>query len=335
MVDKNLNFQEKVRSQFFSRVAADKEKKLVEQILYLPPQLASFAHAFPWLLKAQTLVKGFRVEGNKVVFPLKIGKFNGSCIPGLRPFLWKEVSIEGKFVKIVLEGIGGAASTFLPMVTSGAAKVEMDKRIGDSKGVKRSEILTCTTYYPALKKVIVGIDDTDTSTKGDTYLTAIEIGQNIESHGYAHYIKESMTMNYPLNPFKTTNNASSSMVFLVKPSQKKKLIEESIQETQELSISRDTGLAIFEGIDIPKSIIEYSKRCKAKMLQVSDAEEAARSAGVRLINTSDGDRGKIGALSSIGYVNDPIGAIAPSFKFRMLFKLGNTYVKIKDLLSKS
>ena len=65
------------------------------------------------------------------------------------------------------------------------------------------------------------------------------------------------------------------------------------------------------------------------MLQITDTEEVADAIGAQLVSF-DGDRGKIGALSSIGYVHDPYRAIAPSTKFKILMKIGNIYVKIRD-----
>ncbi len=45
----------------------------------------------------------------------------------------------------------------------------------------------------------------------------------------------------------------------------------------------------------------------------------------------DRNRGMIGALASLGFANEPRKAIIPSLKFRTLFKLGNSYVKVKEM----
>ncbi len=326
------DISEKLKKQFYSQVAADEEKGLVEQILYLPNEFASMGEAFPWIMKSQSLIHGCRLEANKVVFSLRAGEFEGSCVPGLRPLCWKKVSFERGFVKVVMEGIGGAANSFFPMIVSGADQVEMDKSVMIGKNLKRNEVLTITAYYKALNKIIVGIDDTDTSSKGDTYLTALEIGNYIKSEGYGHFIKEGMVINYPLNPFKTTNNASSCMVFLHEPHEKNNLTTKVIQKAGELSASKETGVAILEGIEIPPALVQYTELCKAKQLDVDYSEKIAKSTGVKLLNLFDGERGKIGALSSLGYVDKPAKGIAPSLKFRLLFRIGNTSVKIKDML---
>jgi hypothetical protein len=71
------------------------------------------------------------------------------------------------------------------------------------------------------------------------------------------------------------------------------------------------------------------RKNQSRARRVSDTEAVAESIDARLVSF-DGVRGQIGALSSLGYVNDPNMAMSPSFKYRMLMKLGNVYVKLKD-----
>jgi methanogenesis imperfect marker protein 11 len=317
--------------QFRSRIAMDPTTHLFEHILYLPNQMASLGAAFPWIMQTQALIKDAMIEANKVVISVKEGKTSLECVPGLRPIVWKEISKEPDGVKLVIDGIGGAANTFLPMIFASAHKVEFDKKPLGAKGVKKDEVVTATAYYPLHHKVTIGIDDTDTSTKGDTYLTALNVGQQIEKELLGYFIKMGLTLNYPRNPFKTTNNASSAMVFLTDPPKTEELIETVIEKVHTASSSRDTGIAIMKGIDRPPPLLKYTARCKAGMLDVLDAEQAAAASGIELISF-DQDRGKIGALASLGYVNDPLKAISPSLKYRILFRFGNLYVKARDRL---
>ena len=63
---------------------------------------------------------------------------------------------------------------------------------------------------------------------------------------------------------------------------------------------------------------------------MSDAELTAKVVNARLVSF-DGNRGMIGALASLGYANKPQKAIEPSLKFRTLFRIGNTLVKVKEM----
>ncbi len=315
--------------QFFTRIAIDETKGLVEQIIYLPIQFASAGHLFPWLIQTQSLIHSFAMEANKIILSLKLGKDDATCIPSLRPLMFKEVSYDAGFVKLVVEGLGGLKS-LIQLVLAGAHQIDFQRTALPSKRGKKEEVLTCTAYYPVLNKVTIGLDDTDTSAIGDTYLTALNVGQQIESEGWGHFLKLTVTFNYPRNPFKTTNNAASAMTFLVDPPKTEQLITTVIDKAQRATNSRETGIAILEGLIIPPSLKRYANHCKGRMVQVGDAEHTAKAINARLVSF-DRDRGKIGALASLGYANEPQKAIIPSLKFRTLFKLGNSYVKVKEM----
>ena len=316
-----------IEQEFKSEIVVDEYNNRIVRAISIPYELSGMIHAYKFAMSTQTLIgKGGRLEGNRFVYPIKQGVFDGPPIPSIRFLILREVKLMGDTVKLVEDGIGGGKS-ILRLCNSSAERVEVEKtKMG------KVEVHTYTSYYPVLNRVIIGLDDTDTSTKGDTYLTALHIGRSIEAEGYGSFNKQTVTINYPRNPYKTTNNASSAMVFHVKPSMKKKLIQAVIDKVQATSNSRETGIAILNRIDIPPQLQQYTRQCKSRMMEVSDTEYIAKTIGAQLLSF-DQERGKIGALSSIGYVNDPFKAISPSFKYQMLMKLGNAYVKLKDTFS--
>ena len=322
------DIEQRIASEVKTEVLVDKERGHVERVLSVPYELTEFfPNMVKFLLSTQRLIKkGIRLEGNRVIIPLRIGVFQGPVIPALRIFVLREVQVLGDRVKFVDEGVGGAKS-FLRLLHRTAPEKEFETvRVG------KDEVHRYTAYYPILHKVVIGLDDTDTSSKGDTYLTALHIGRSIEAEGYGRFVKEMITFNYPRNPFKTTNNASSAMVFHVEPSRKTALIQAVTDKAQEHSNSRETGLAVLSRLDIPPSLQSYTRQCKSRMMDVSDTEHVAKTIGAQLLSF-DQDRGKIGALSSLGFVNQPGRAIAPSMKFRMMLRLGNIYVRGRDVFA--
>lgn len=321
-------FTHTLEHEFSTEIIVDKQHNRIERAISIPKELTGMIPSYKFLMSTQTLIgKGGRIEGNRFIYPLKQGVFTGPPIPSIRFLILREVTVQGDTVKIVEDGIGGVKS-ILRLWTANADQVEVEKTY-----LGKTEVHTYISHYPVLNRVVIGLDDTDTSTKGDTYLTALHIGRSIEAEGYGSFIKQTVTINYPRNPFKTTNNASSAMVFHVKPAMKNKLINAVIEQVQETSNSRDTGMAIFNHMDIPQQLQHYTRQCKSRMLEVSDTESVAKTIGAQLISF-DQDRGMIGALSSIGYVNEPYKAISPSFKYQMLMKLGNSYVKVKDTFAR-
>jgi methanogenesis imperfect marker protein 11 len=321
-------FSDTLEHEFSTEIIVDKQHNRIERAISIPRELTGMIPSYKFLMSTQTLIgNGGRIEGNRFIYPLKQGVFTGPPIPSIRFLILREVTVQGDTVKIVEDGIGGVKS-ILRLWSASADRVDVEKTY-----LGKTEVHTYISYYPVLNRVVIGLDDTDTSTKGDTYLTALHIGRSIEAEGYGSFIKQTVTINYPRNPFKTTNNASSAMVFHVKPAMKNKLINAVIEKVQETSNSRDTGMAIFNYMDIPQQLQHYTRQCKSRMMEVSDTETVAKTIGAQLISF-DQDRGMIGALSSIGYVNEPYKAISPSFKYQMLMKLGNSYVKVKDVFAK-
>ena len=303
-----MMFNDTLEHEFKTEIIVDGHSNQIERAISVPAELTGMMPAYKFLMSTQTLIReGGRVEGNRFIYPLKQGVFNGPPIPSIRFLILREVKVQGDTVKLVEEGIGGGKSV-LKLWTANADRVEIEKT-----HLGKTEVHTYTSYYPVLHRVVIGLDDTDTSTKGDTYLTALHIGRSIEAEGYGSFIKQTVTINYPRNPFKTTNNASSAMVFHVKPSLKTKLIDAVIEKVQETSNSRDTGVAIHNRLDIPPQLQQYTRQCKSRMMDVTDTEHVAKTIGAQLLSF-DQDRGKIGALSSIGYVNEPYKAISPAFK---------------------
>ena len=323
-----MMYNDTLEHEFKTEIVVDDQHNLIERAISVPAEITGMMPAYKFLMSTQTLIgKNGRVEGNRLVYPLKQGVFHGPPIPSIRFLILRQVEVQGDTVKLVEDGIGGGKS-LLRLWTATADRVEVEKtQLG------KTEVHTYTSYYPVLNRVVIGLDDTDTSTKGDTYLTALHIGRSIEAEGYGSFIKQTVTINYPRNPFKTTNNASSAMVFHVKPALRTKLVNAVIEKVQETSNSRDTGIAILNRLDIPPQLQQYTRQCKSRMMDVTDTEHIAKSIGAQLLSF-DQDRGKIGALSSIGYVNEPYKAISPSFKYQLLMKLGNTYVKVKDTFAR-
>jgi len=76
----------------------------------------------------------------------------------------------------------------------------------------------------------------------------------------------------------------------------------------EHTVSDETGLAVFTGIDVPDVLTRYSRMAKMRMVEVVDARQAAEKAGVSLYEIT-GERGLIGAVAAIGFYDDPDSAV--------------------------
>jgi methanogenesis imperfect marker protein 11 len=165
--------------------------------------------------------------------------------------------------------------------------------------------------YPLYRKVVIGLDDTDTSTKGATFVTALQIASLVEGMVKdSKFLRMTLSLNWPKNPVKTTNNASSALVFAVKPGREDELINKFAILAKRHSISKETGMAAMNKVRAPEQLKTYARKVKAVHVDLSEAYKAAEQSKVRAIPIT-GERGLIGALSAIGLVDQPGEAISP------------------------
>jgi tRNA(Ile2)-agmatinylcytidine synthase len=147
----------------------------------------------------------------------------------------------------------------------------------------------------------VGIDDTDSSDgMCTTYLcyTAVKKllkGGNAELVDYPRLIRLN-----PNIPWKTRGNAA--LAVQIKTSLPKDaifLFFKKIVEKYATSPRANSGLVIFEGLDIPREIQEFSKRALFSVLSLREARGLVNAHNMKSFELRSG-QGIVGALASIG-----------------------------------
>jgi len=73
---------------------------------------------------------------------------------------------------------------------------------------------------------------------------------------------------------------------------------------EEYSLSEHTGMAVFEGILFNEKLINYANKAKSSMVTINETYNIASHCNVQLIKVK-GERGLIGALAAIPYVENP------------------------------
>ncbi len=242
------------------------------------------------------------VFGDLFVSHLKIGKTNADLIPSFVPLAITEVKQMPKSVVVSYKGIGGAPD-LIRLWSSGALRCT--ERPANPHG------RAFDTEYPLYRKVVIAVDDTDSSAKGATFNTALQLASvlNRASKDY-RFLRLTLSLNWPANPAKTTNNASSALVFAVTPGKEDFLVHDFERLIRKYTISKETGMVVSKKIRSPEVLKEYSRKVKRQQVTVSEAYKAAEQAGVKLIPIT-GERGLIGALSVVGLVDDAEEAVTP------------------------
>lgn len=240
--------------------------------------------------------------GNMLSIQYKPGKVDAELVPSFVPLAITGVEVKKDSVVFSERGIGGGPDLIRMWACAAKRYVETPLK----QGGKAFDI-----EYPIHRKVVIGLDDTDSSIKGATFKTALEIASIIDlGMKDVKFLRLTLSFNWPKNPDKTTNNASSALVFAAKPGKEEELIREFTKLAKKASISKDTGMAVMTRIQAPEQLKTYAMKVKSEKVYVAEAHKVAEQTGIRTIQIT-GERGLIGALSAIGLVDNPGRAITP------------------------
>jgi methanogenesis imperfect marker protein 11 len=302
--------QRALRKQFKSFNMVDPDTEVVESSMYVPDWAMglttgdfSGTEAGARAIKNSLVIEGSTVTyGNQWVNLYKPGQVDIELVPTLVPLAVTGVEITEDSVVLSMRGIGGAPD-LIRMFTSGCKRrVETPMNGGG---------VSFEVEYPLYRKVVIGLDDTDSSTKGATFVTALRIAGIVEKVVKGtKFLRLTISLNWPKNPAKTTNNASSAVVFAVKPGMEEELINQFTRLATRYTISKETGMTAMNKVQAPDPLKAYARKVKSVHVDISEAYKVSDQTGVRAIPIT-GERGLIGALSATGLVDRPGEAISP------------------------
>ncbi len=248
-------------------------------------------------LRARGVVEHVEVQGTTLTMDARIGEGEVKFGPAtkdtggqaLRSLAVKNGKVETTWVGLAGASVGVGAC--LPQA-EGVEKVDYlsDSGVGGSKKVE----VRITT--PLHRRLIIGIDDTDTKEKGATWVLGLKLGREMP-HGIL-MMHKIIQLN-PRTPQKTTNCSSTGLAFAVRPDEVDKTVSWAREFVAKNTYSDQSVIAVFEGLEVPESLVAYGKDAKQKILTIEDAERLAEQTGVELVEVT-GRRGAIGALAAIG-----------------------------------
>ncbi len=252
--------------------------------------------------RVSSLVISGRREGARNVFVLKTGKAELDLIPGIAGAGIESAELEDDLIEITYAGLagGGIAATVCRGLADGVDGIEILSLGGGS------ELGKARIKLKRHSKVVIGVDDTDSSEGGATWALVNEIAYSLEKSGLAHYLSHSIVQLYTKAPEKTTNCVSISVAFATEHPEK--LISEFKKILEKNTYSDETAMAVFTKISVPEGLAEYAKSVKTRIVDLREAYEVAERYNVRVIPVT-GERGIIGALASIPFASDPDRAV--------------------------
>lgn len=256
---------------------------------------------------ALTIPDSSATYGNMSVMQYRTGKVEAKLVPSYMPIAVTRIAVHQDTVDMSVRGIGGGPDMIRLIASVG--RYEETPLPGGG--------VNFDIEYPLHRKIVIGLDDTDSAVKGATFRTAMQIALMLSrAIPGVEFLRMTISMNWPGNPYKTTNNASTALVFAVRPNRVEELIDWFTTLAQRHTISEDTGMVVFNRVRIPDPLLTYAYQVKSTLVDVEDTYNTAKTVGATLIPVT-GDRGLIGALAAVGLVDCPDEAITP-------FKLHNT-----------
>ena len=254
--------------------------------------------------RTSPLVTSARREGARNIFVCREGRAELELTPGIAGAGLEEVSVGPTEVALTYAGLagGGVAATLCRGMASGVISTEVHER-GGGAALGRA-----TLRVPAMRKITIGVDDTDDSQRGATWSLVNEMAFALEREGMAEYLLHTIVQLFPDNPYKTTNCCATAIVLGSVPDCASQLVQASRDFLGRESYSDECGLAHYTGVTVPGSLRDFSSRAKRGMVSIDDARKAGLEAGAGLVEVR-GERGCIGALAALGAHDDPDAAV--------------------------
>lgn len=277
----------------------DDDEDIIELIEYHPCPIGS-----DWMIsqykRTSPLIIDAKRDGNKHTYYVKKGKTELELKPSYQAAGIEEAIIDEDEVKIVHAGLAGAGvgAAFCRGKASGVKRVEIYEKGGGSK-VGKAAVVT-----PKLKKVIIGLDDTDIPTEGATWTLANNIANEIQDEKGYRYLEHITCQLYPNNPNKTKNCVSIILVFAVKEEDEEDLIDSVKSKLRDKTLSENTAFVVYDKLEIPEDVQKYGIEAKKSMKSFDEAEKIANENNIR-IEYVTGKAGLIGALAAVGLYNHP------------------------------
>ena len=247
--------------------------------------------------RAAGIVQDVRVEGTTLTMDARIGEEEprfGPAAPELGAQALRSVEVRGGEVHTRWMGLAGAG--YALSVCLAQAPGVLRSRIDDSGGVGGAHRVEVEVVTPVMRRLLVGIDDTDTPEEGATWALGLRLGRAMP---VGRFLDHRLVQLNPGVPEKTTNCVATCLSFALPPGDVEGARAFILDFVLENTFSDNTSVALYEGLHVPASVVLFGRRAKGEFLTWEEAQRLAGASGVDL-HAVTGERGHIGALAAIG-----------------------------------
>jgi hypothetical protein len=195
---------------------------------------------------------------------------------------------DGNTVVQHIRCIGGPAYSLSDMMARAEGVLQVETR-------QAGPIVEGSVRTQALVHVTIGIDDTDSKEGGATFALALALLSHVTRINGVLPISHHVAMLNQDVFAKTAGNSSSFIEVAVTPESYSDLEEKTLRFVADESFSREWGIAIRSGLQIPEGLREYGRLVRERVITRAVAEATAERFGITL----HGGNGVIGALGAV------------------------------------
>jgi len=232
------------------------------------------------------IVEDVRCVGSTMRYLLKAGTVDLALEGSRFPAGISSCIVTGNEIAITYIGMGGGGV--------GAAACR-----SDAAGVLRSrsdpagggKVAGATIWLPRMKRVLIGVDDTDTPEEGATWTLVHNIARAVEDEKTV-YLSHTIVQLYPV-AYRTKNCVALAAEFAT--TDPDGLITRFRQLLEKYTLSQKTGMAAFTGFSIPDGLLAYGR--KVKRGEVDGGMVASiRDPRLRIVMNGRGITGAVAAI---------------------------------------
>jgi methanogenesis imperfect marker protein 11 len=234
------------------------------------------------------IVEGVRCVGATMRYALKTGTVDLALEGSRFPAGISACTVDGNEIAITYIGMGGGGV--------GAAACR-----SDATGVLRSrsdpagggKVAGATIWLSRMKRVLIGVDDTDTPDEGATWTLVHNIARAVEDEKSV-YLSHTIVQLFPV-PYRTKNCVGLVVEFAT--SDPVGLVLRFKQLLEKYTLSDKTGMAVYTGFAPSEELLAYGRKVKRGEVEAG-LMASIQDPKLRIVMNG---RGIIGAVAAIPF----------------------------------
>lgn len=246
--------------------------------------------------KSSPLIISTRPYGNSMRYMLNEGTSQLNLLSSTAAAGIESVRVGDETVSVTYAGLGGGGVG--ATMSRSLAEDVIDFDISEAGGSRKSR---GTIVLPRRKRVLIGIDDTDTKEEGATWSLVHNIATDVDNRN-ARYISHALVQLYPV-PQKTQNCVSTVVEFAC--IDETRLVRDFGRLLAKYTLSENTGMVVLQNFDA-QAVKDYGRLCKEKHVSIDTTLKTIKKANADILIEG---RGIIGATAALPYFARPCESV--------------------------